>query len=335
MERREVTDEKYRREWNKLALHPLQTWEWGGFRATTGVRVVRYGIFNNNKLIEPITITIHRIPHTPWTIGYLPKGNKPTRELMKVLDEVSKKNKCIYIKLEPKVEKGNEWKKLGLVEGKPLFTKYNFVLNATKSEEELLKQMKQKTRYNIRVAEKNGVEVGIDNSNEAFEEYLHLTKETTERQGFYAHSEKYHRQMWEMLGKNKTKDGMLTAELMVAKYQGKIITTWVLFTLNDTLYYPYGASSRDHREVMANNLVMWEVIRLAKARGLKYLDMWGALGPEPDKNDPWYGFHKFKEGYGGRLVEYAGTWDYVARPLLYYPLRVIELLRWKILRAVK
>lgn len=348
MEIREVTDEKYRQEWNGLARHPLQAWEWGEFRATAGVKVVRYGIFRNNKLVEPVTITIHTIPHTSWTIGYLPKSKKPTRELVKVLEEVLKKYRCIFIKLEPKEEifeirnKKSEIlrRKNHFVKGKPLFTQYNFVLDTSKSEEELLKQMKQKTRYNIKVAEKNRVEVGIDNSSEAFEEYLKLTKETTVRQGFYAHSPKYHRIMWSVLGKSQapinnkqTNHSRLTAELMVAKYRGKIITTWVLFTFNDTLYYPYGASSREHREVMANNLVMWEVIKLTKARGLKHLDMWGALGPEPDKNDPWYGFHKFKEGYGGRLVEYVGTWDYVAVPLLYYPLRVIEWLRWKWLRA--
>jgi len=335
MDIREIGDEKIRDKWNKLVRHPLQAWEWGEFRRKTGVEVVRYGIFNNGRLVEPVTITIHQIPHTPWTVGYLPKGGRPTRELREGLRRVAERYHCVYIKLEPKVEVGKRWDKTGLVPGRPLFTKYNFVLDTTKSEEELRKQLKQKTRYNIGVAEKKGVQVTRDNSKGAFEEYLKLTKETTKRQGFYAHSEKYHRLMWATLGEKRANDGGLTAEIMTAKYEGRIITTWILFTLNDTLYYPYGASSREHREVMANNLIMWEVIKLARTRELKYLDMWGALEPNPNKNDPWYGFHKFKEGYGGRLVEYVGSWDFVAAPLLYYPLRVIEWLRWKILRVVK
>jgi len=330
---REVNEKQNRTEWNKLVQHPMQTWEWGEFRQLTGVEVARYGIYQDDKLIEPITITIHKIPLINRRIGYFPKGKEITDEQIEVLKIVAKKYRCIYIKCEPKtemVQKKIEWlKQRGFVAGRTLFTPYNFVLEVTPSEEELLKQMKQKTRYNIRLAEKKGVKVEIDNSDEAFEKYLELSRETTKRQGFYAHTTEYHRKMWKEL-----RDAGM-AELLVAKHEGKIVTTWVLFTHNDTLYYPYGASTREHRELMANNLVMWEAIKIAKARGLKYLDMWGALGDDPKGDDPWYGFHKFKEGYGGRHVKYLGTWDYVADPLLYYPLRVGEGVRWKMLRMRK
>jgi len=273
-------------------------------------------------------VTIHKIPHTPWNVGYCPKGELPTKEQVKILAKIARENRCIFIKLEPKVE--GKWKPLKrFVQGRPLFTKYNFVLDVQPSEEELLAGMKQKTRYNIKVAEKKGVSVEIDNSSEAFEKYLELTEETTKRQGFYAHSREYHKKMWSVLHPAGI------AHLLVAKYQGEIITTWVLFKFGDTLYYPYGASTREYREVMANNLVMWEAIKLAKKWGLKYLDMWGALGPNPDTNDPWYGFHTFKSGYGARQVEYIGTWDYVVRPMLYKIYRATETLRWKLLRLLK
>ncbi len=299
--------------------HPLQSLEWGEFRKKTGVKVVRE---------DQMQITIHPIPHTPWTIGYYPKGEMLTSQQTNILARIARENKCIFIKCEPKVE-GN-WKPIkGFVEGRPLFTKYNFVLDVTPSEDELLTRFKQKTRYNIRVAEKKGVTALIDNSQQAFEKYLELTQETSKRQGFYAHSADYQRQMWNVLHQAGI------AQLLVAKYQGEIITTWVLFKYGDTLYYPYGASTREHREVMANNLVMWEAIKLAKQWGLKYLDMWGALGSEPDPRDPWYGFHTFKAGYGARHVEYIGTWDYVAKPMLYKIYRVAEDLRWKILRLLK
>lgn len=317
--------------WNRRASHPLQTWEWGEFRKQTGVQVVRYGIFDPSavsgqcKLVEPVTVTIHQVPHTPWTVGYYPKGGEIGKEVREILERVVKEYNCLMIKCEPKIERGEKKnKKRGkkFVKGKPLFTKYNFELDVTKSEEELLKQMKQKTRYNVRLAKRKGVKVEIDNSEEAFERYLELTKETTKRQGFFAHSEEYHRKMWKVLREAKM------AELVVARYKEKIITTWIVFCHNETMYYPYGASTREHSKLMANNLVMWEVIKLAKRRGMKTLDMWGALGPEPDKDDPWYGFHKFKEGYGARQVTYVGTWDYVARPLLYYLYRLVEWGRW-------
>ena len=299
--------------------HPLQSFEWGEFRKLTGVEVVRE---------RGIQVTIHKIPYTPWTIGYLPKGPAPDAKQVETLKQIAQENNCIFIKCEPKVE--GKWSPIdNFVPGRPLFTKYNFALDVTPSETELLASFKSKTRYNIRVAEKHGVKVEIDNSEVAFEKYLELTLETTKRQGFYAHGREYHQKMWKVL------HGAGTAHLLVAKYQGKIITTWVLFKYGDTLYYPYGASTREHREVMANNLVMWEAIKLAKRWGLKYLDMWGALGPEADPNDPWYGFHTFKAGYGARHVEYIGTWDWVAKPTLYKIYRVIERLRWWMLRHKK
>ncbi|MFH2085288.1 MAG: peptidoglycan bridge formation glycyltransferase FemA/FemB family protein [bacterium] len=315
-----------REEWNKQVAHPLQSWEWGEFREKTGVKVVRE---------DQLQVTIHRITHTPWSVGYCPKARMPDRKMTETLKKIARENNCILIKVEPKVEVSDarfqtlDFSKWGLVAGRPLFTKYNFVLDVQPTEEELLANFKQKTRYNIKVAEKKGVTVELDDSNEAFEKYLELTKETTKRQGFYAHSREYHRKMWETLHPAGI------AHLLVAKYEGQIITTWVVFKFGDTLYYPYGASTREHREVMANNLVMWEAIRLAKKWKLKYLDMWGALGPEPDPNDPWFGFHTFKSGYGARHVEYIGTWDYVARPMLYQIYRLVENLRWKLLRLLK
>ncbi len=308
-----------REEWNRQAQHPLQSWEWGEFRELTGVKVVRE---------DGMQITIHSIPHTPWSVGYCPKTQLPNDSQITTLRKIAQEHNCIFIKCEPKVE-GSIPPSPGFVAGRALFTKYNFVLDVTPSEDELLASFKQKTRYNIRVAEKRGVVVAIDNSDAAFEKYLQLTEETTKRQGFYAHGRGYHRKMWETL------HSAGIAHLLTAKYNGEIITTWILFRFNDTLYYPYGASTREHREVMANNLVMWEAIKLAKQWGLHYLDMWGALGPEPDLTDPWIGFHTFKSGYGARHVEYVGTWDYVAQPILYKVYRILENLRWKILRLRK
>lgn len=328
-------------EWNQSVNHPLQAYEWGEFREATGVKVVREG---------GIQVTIHQIPHTPWTVGYAPKTSEITKQQTNILAAIAKKYNCIFIKVEPKIEVNQTnqqtnkltLKQWGFVEGRSLFTKYNFVLDVTPSETELLASFKQKTRYNIKVAEKRGVTVEIDDSPAAFARYLALTEETTSRQGFYAHGPRYHSTMWSVLGDSRSKiqdssddKYRLTAHLLVARYQGEIITTWVLFKFGDTLYYPYGASTREHREVMANNLVMWEAIKLAKQWKLKYLDMWGALGPEPDPKDPWYGFHTFKAGYGARHVEYVGTWDYVAKPLLYKLYTVGDKLRWLYLRYQK
>ena len=366
-------DEK---EFYKSAHHPLQSLEWAEFRKKTGVKVVRGTNFQ---------LTIHKIPNLSWTIGYLPKGPMPDKKMIEELEKIGKKEKCIFIQIEPNVRAltseepssvtsevaewtPRRWKseKLYLKPSfHPLFTRYTFILDLTKSEQELLAGMHPKTRYNIKLAQRHGVKVVEDNSDKAFETYLKLLQETTKRQKFYAHDEKYHGLMWQTLRvKNSkleyrnskqiqnTNDkkfksfehynldhskivsdlDRLTAHLLTAKYRGETLVAWVLFTFKDTLYYPYGASSSLHKETMASNLMMWEAINFGKKLGLKRFDMWGSLGPDPDKNDPWYGFHRFKQGYGGELIELLGSFDLVINPLLYHLYKIADKLRWSILK---
>lgn len=306
-------DDKNKEQFNKLALHPLQSWEWGEFRKKTGIEVVRLGRHKEDKLIETAQITIHQIPFTKYTIGYFPKGNAPSQEMIKALTELGKKYNCIFIKLEPNIQKDIKILRYEDIKTSPhpLFTKYTFQLDLTKSEEELLKNMYSKTRYNIRVAEKHGVMVKQDDSNKAFETYLALMQETTKRQKYFAHTEHYHRLMWETLEPSGI------AHLLEADYQGQTLVSWVVFLFNGILYYPYGASSNLYRNVMASNLMMWEVIKWGKKNGAKLFDMWGALGPDPNPEDSWYGFHRFKQGYGVKHIEFIGSYDLVINRNLY------------------
>lgn len=353
-------------EYNSIVSHPLQSYEWGEFREKTGVKVIRRGIFEGNKPITAFQLTIHKIPRTPWTIGYLPKGDLPTTELIKELKKIGKEEKCIFIQLEPNVIKNvilerptgaiesptkilsrslplqdDTIKKLGLVPAAhPLFTKYTFILDLTKSEDDLLKDMHPKTRYNIKVAQKHGVEIIEDNSEEAFEKYWELTEETTKRQKFYAHTKRYHQLQWETFTHTLTNHqsqitNHLSSHLLVAKYEGKILTTMLYFVFKDTLYYPYGASSNEHRNIMHSTLTMWEAIRLGKKLGLKKFDMWGALGPQPDPKDPWYGFHNFKQKYGPDHIEFIGSYDLIINPVLYQGYKLADKLRWILLRIKK
>jgi len=331
---------------DKLSDHPLQSIEWGEFRKKTGVKVIR---------VDETQMTIHRIPHAPWTIGYVPKGPLPNKKTISKLKRIGKEENCIFIQLEPNVKRPQLLNYLITQlsnlrpAAHPLFTKYNFVLDLTKPEEELLKLMKSKTRYNIKVALKHGIKIVQDNSDEAFETYLKLTEETTKRQKFYAHTQKYHRLMWETLKNEKLKmknekldTDKLTTHLFLANYrpttnnhQPITLVAWIVFVYKDTLYYPYGASSSLHRETMASNLMMWEVIKFGKKLGLKKLDMWGALSSNPDKNDPWYGFHRFKEGYGPKHIEFVGSFDLVINHVLYEIYKIIDKIRWTFLKIKK
>ena len=286
--------------------------------------------FDEKKIGSIFQITWHRIPHTPYCIGYCPKSVIPNKDEVETIMAEAKKKNAIFVKFEPNERIRAETEKkieilareFNWVKGKPLFTKYTFQLDISKSEEELLKNMHQKTRYNLRLAEKKGVKIIEDSSEQGFEEYWKLMEETTKRQGFFAHGKEYHRKMWE------TMVGSGQGHLFRAIYEGKTLTTWMVFILNDTIYYPYGASSNENREVMASNLMMWEVIRFGKKQGCRLFDMWGSLGPEPDAHDPWYGFHKFKRGYGAELVEFLGTYDLVISPALYSMYGLADKMRW-------
>lgn len=330
-------EEKDKTAFNKLAGHPVQSWEWGEFREKTGNKVRRVGVFVGRKLKEAYQLTVHQIPYTSYKIGVLLKGPAPTKPVIQSLKELAKKENLIFVRMEPQVRirgKGeregvvNLLKQNGAVPGRPMFTRETFWIDLTLSEEELLKRMHPKTRYNIKVAQKHQVEVVEDNSKKAFEKYLDLTHQTVARQGFYAHTERYHRLMWETLrgGRGKGKGGrdILNAHLLTARYRGKILIAWILFVFKNTLYYPYGASSDEHRNVMASHLIMWEAILFGKKLGLSKFDLWGK---EEGK-----GFTRFKEGFAPETVEFVGTWDLVFNPTAYSIYKTAESIRWLFLK---
>ena len=329
---KKVTD-KEKEAFNKAAGHPLQSWEWGEFRKEAGNEVVRFSFGQ---------LTLHKIPFTKYKVGAFIKGPMPSKEMIEELLRFACEHNLIFIKLEPNyvIKKGgiacadekkvvDLLRKNGARPGKTLFTPTTFWIDLTKPEDELMKSFQPKTRYNIRVAQRKGVEVVEDNSDKAFEKYIELTRETVERQGFYAHTESYHRLMWKHLneepsGPEASPGRRPIAKLLTARYKGEIITTWILFVWHDFLYYPYGASSDKYKNVMANNLMMWEAIRFGKRLGLKTFDLWGR---EAGK-----GFTKFKEGYNPQVVEFLGTWDLITSHF-YYPYRLTEILRWSYLKS--
>jgi len=316
---------------DKIATHPLQTSAWSEFRKKWGNEILetKYGI-----------LTLHKLPFLNKKIGMFIRGPKPTKQMLSDLKKLAKKNNLIFIKLEPAEpvipasEPGSHDNKIphqvrddvisllknsGSVKGKTLFTPTSYWIDLAKSEEDLLKSFKSKTRYNIRLAEKKGVEVSEDNSDKAFNAYLKLMRETVHRQRFYAHSEKYHRLMWQFL----KKAGI--AHLLVAKYKNKIHTAWIVFKWGDKLYYPYGASTHKDKNIQANSLMMWEAIKFGKKQNKKTFDLWGR---EPGK-----GFAKFKEGFNPEVVEFLGTWDLIINNKYYYIYLILEKLRWVFLRT--
>jgi lipid II:glycine glycyltransferase (peptidoglycan interpeptide bridge formation enzyme) len=348
---REVEEEE-KQKYNSLVHHPLQSWEWGEFRKTTGIKAVRLGVFDPStssgqvKLTSGYQVFFHPIPRTKSSIVYFPKGPMPDKPMLGALKKLAQEEKAIFVKLEPNVggplnpEKPNAGHEKimefllnnGCLPGRSLFPRWTFSLDLKKSEEELMAAMHSKTRYNVRLSQKHGVKVIEDNSDQAFKNHLQLLFETTKRQGFYAHTADYHQKMWQTLKPSAQKEPGLTAHLLIASYQNQPLVTWVLFVFNKVLYYPYGGSSREHQNVMPSYAMMWEAIKFGKKMGCETFDLWGTPGPNPSIKDPWFGFHRFKSGFNPQLIEFIGTYDFIVDPLRYRFFNLADGLRWKALR---
>jgi lipid II:glycine glycyltransferase (peptidoglycan interpeptide bridge formation enzyme) len=333
---REIYPEE-KRFYNQVVDHPQQAWEWGEFKKLTGTKVERIGFFENGELKKAFQVTFHPLPYIGKTAGYYPRGYMPDEDQLAALKKIGEKNNALFIKMEPNVFQpidsvsGHQTiakflTENGAVPGRPLFTPNTFILDLSKNEDELFAHLSSKTRYNVRKAKKSGVQIYENTTEEGMETYIKILEETTKRQHFYAHTPDYFRKMWQTLGDS----GII--RIFQAVYQDQVLASWVMFLFNGTLYYPYGASRSAHRDVMASNLLMWEMIRFGKQAGAKKFDMWGSLGKEPDKKNPWYGFHRFKKGYGGVINHFIGTYDLVIDHALYKPFRIVENLRWKFLR---
>lgn len=325
-----IITEKEKNQYNKFAGHIMQSWEWGEFRKNLGTKLQRFGIYQNDKLTEAFQLTFHKIPLTSFYVGYLPKGPFPDTDLAKALAQIGEEEKCAFIKVEPNTEVARVESLESRVDykfqksPKPLFTKFNYVLDLTKSEEEILKNMHPKFRYNIKVAQKHKVWVEERVDDQALDIHLKLHFDTTKRQGFHSHNQSYHQQVW----KNLKQAG--TAKILIAQVAPEEdnkpipLASWMLFIFKDTLYYPYGGSSEEYKNVMASNLLAWETIKLGKKLGLKKFDLWGAADPKKGVLDPFAGFTRFKSGMGAELIEYIGTYDLVLNWPVYILFNLVE-----------
>lgn len=330
--------------YNNYVQHIVQSWAWGETKEKMGKETHRYGVFSDfGEISGAYQVSLHPLPAplASWHIGYLPKGPMPNKEMIDALIQFGEKKNIIFFKLEPFVgadlSQPDQMAQLEqtkqylatlhpqLIPSSSLFTPYNFVIDLTKSDEEIRANMHPKTRYNINIAQKKGVTVKVHTDEQAFETFLNRYFETCKRNGFFGHDKNYHRTVWETLRQYDM------ARVLIGYYNDIPLTTWMLFNFHNTLYYPYGGSTIEHREVMASNLVAYEAINLGRQLGCTSFDMWGALGPDADASDPFYGFHRFKSGYGPQHLAYAGTYDVVVDQANYQRFLKLEKYRKKAL----
>jgi lipid II:glycine glycyltransferase (peptidoglycan interpeptide bridge formation enzyme) len=311
-------------EWNAfLEKHPhahlLQTGEWGELKSAFGWQAVR--LVNGDIGAQ---ILFRKLP-LGFTVAYIPKGpvigEKPSvisEQFFGELDAICTKKKAIFLKIEPDDWDQTKWDRPESLHPSP----YNIqpprtlVIDLNGGEEDILMRMKQKTRYNIRLAEKKGVTVRAWDDLPAFHRMMLVTGG---RDAFGVHSLAYYRKAYELF----RSAGM--AELLVAEYEGRPLAALVVFARGKRAWYFYGASSDEERNLMPTYLLQWEAIRWARSKGCTEYDLWGV--PDEDeqalegnftqRNDGLWGVYRFKRGFGGELKRAAQALDRVYNPLLY------------------
>jgi lipid II:glycine glycyltransferase (peptidoglycan interpeptide bridge formation enzyme) len=323
--------------WNDLIKtfpyhHVLQSWEWGDFKKRYGWDPERLAFVRSGQVVAAAQVLARRARPAPVSVLYVPKGpaldytNLKCCELvLDALEAFARKKRAIFIKIDPDVVRSKgERDDADLIplgssviemlgdrgwrfSNDQIQFRNTVQLDLQKDQDSLLAAMKQKTRYNIRLAKRKGVEVRSASTDDLpliFKMYA----ETAERDQFLIRPLAYYRDAWAAF-----MDAGL-AHAIIAECEGSAIAAVILFCFGDRVWYMYGASRNEHREKMPNHLLQWEAVRWSQAQGYKIYDMWGAPN-EFVASDPMWGVWRFKAGFGGEVIRHIGAWDKViSRP---------------------
>jgi lipid II:glycine glycyltransferase (peptidoglycan interpeptide bridge formation enzyme) len=280
------------------------------------------------------------------SVLYAPKGplldwtNEPLRNrVLNDLQSFAKRQGGIFLKMDPDVVLGagvpssesdvvdnNGKSVLSELQGRgwrfsadQIQFKNTVLIDLQPTEEELLARMKQKTRYNIRLAEKKGVTLRIGTPNDVAMLYK-MYAETSVRDGFVIRNEEYYKTVWGkfLAGASSPVSNLQSpsTEPLIAEVDNEPVASIFVFYFSSRAYYVYGMSRDLHREKMPTYLLQWEAMKRAKAKGCTVYDLWGA--PDVfDESDSMWGVYRFKEGLGGKVVRTLGAWDFAPNPLWY------------------
>jgi peptidoglycan pentaglycine glycine transferase (the first glycine) len=329
------------REWDAfISRHPhahlLQTVPWGELKSAFGWEPVRVCIPTGPQVNSGVSKGDSAgaqilFRHLPFGIrfAYIPKGPvlpaEPIpqqlslyKDLWKAIDEACTKRKAVFLKVEPDLwEIDDNGQPPGFLPARhTIQPSRTLVVDLKGDEEQILARMKQKTRYNIKLALKKGVIVHPSNDLPAF---YRLIQQTAGRDQFGVHSLDYYSQVYDLFYPRGA------CELLVAEYDGQPLAALIVFSQGQRAWYFYGASASDHRDRMPTYLLQWEAMRWARSRGCTEYDLWGVPDEESEvleshfttRTDGLWRVYRFKRGFGGQLMRAAGPWDRVYQPVLY------------------
>jgi len=349
--------------WNQIIAllpnpHLLQTQQWAEIKSQVGWQP-EFKLWGDPTQPDAAALVLLRTISIAGfapklRIMYLPKGpllrdwgdDVLRQKVLGDLDGIARQKGAIFLKMDPDVPLGKgipgtseEQMDLGGVtvlddlhqrgfhySAEQIQFRNTVLIDLTPSEDELLARMKQKTRYNIRLAVRKGVTVRKGNSSDLgmlFEMYA----ETSLRDGFTIRGEDYYLTVWQTYMAQDEP----TCQPLIAEVEGDPIAAVVIFTFAKRAYYLHGMSRAVHRNKMPTYLLQWEAMKYAKAAGCTTYDLWGA--PEIfDESDSMWGVFRFKQGLGGEVLRTVGAYDLPIRPT-YYKLytkvlpRILDLMR--------
>lgn len=305
----------------------LQSKEWREFQESVGRRT--FFVEDEDSASSAGKFSASIIEHKLPLVGkyfYIPKGpiikldSSISLGMTKVI-AIAKENNAGWIRVDSEndevlklIKKNTEYK----ISKAPhdMQPKEIFVIDITKTEEELLTEMKPKTRYNVNLAKKKGVKVFQTKEKKYVEEFLRLVKAIESRKGIKFHPAEYYKKMLEVVPEN-----MLG--LYVAEYNGKVIAANLVVFYGNTTVYLHGATDDEYRNVMAPYLLQWKAIEDAKLMGYKWYDFGGV---KIQDTNSWAGITKFKLGFSPSTqpIEFPGSYDIIINPFRYWLYRIIQ-----------
>jgi len=287
----------------------LQSFEWAEVK---GWDPIRLSIEDNGQIVAAASILKRKIPYLNKSIFYCPNGpvldfkNKDLfLKLIQKIKEEAKRHNAIVFKMDPILTKelGSQF----IPNKKQVQPRTTFYIDLTQTEEDILKNCEEKTRYNIRLSSRKGVIVKEGD----VQTFYNIYKETSKRDNFLIHPLSY----YQKIKKHMVDSGM--AKIFIAYLNDEPIAGVFVFMFGSRVWYMYGASKSSHRNVMPNHALHWHIIKWAKSAGYKIYDLWG-IPSNPNPKHPLWGVYRFKKGFNGKLIKYAGMHDLVFDPLFYF-----------------
>ena len=299
----------------------LQTRGWVDLKVSQGWRNHEVdGVFVLEKPL-PLGLSFLYAPEASWEC----KALHILAIFLEKIQKIAKDRNSIFLRLEILDEKRPEiiekLKKEKFIKAfEELQPEWRQIIDISKSEEEILAQMKPKGRYNIKVAQKHGVEVSlcpIDRLVDGIEIFYDLYHQTAQYQKISYRDKAYFLEMLETLyPKNE-------AAILIARYNHLPLSALIITFYDGMASYLYGGASRENKQVMASYLAHWAAIQEAKKRDCTTYDLL-AIAPPDQPNHKYANLTFFKEQFGGRKVNIIGSWDLVYRPFWYFWFKLIE-----------